>query len=183
MADLSEPLRTMKRILILLLALIPFIAGAQEYILSDETTADGRLIETKPYAFFSNGKMYLIGFSYLKGEKYEVYMTTIVSTEQSSQWEVPAGGQAVFKMAKGNRITLKSITESTSEYEAPNDYTITSSYIIPIAKAHDMLDAIKDVFVYMKNGGDSDIVNIKVPYDAASFLMMSYLELLSKTGR
>lgn len=173
----------MKRIIILLLALMPFVAGAQEYIRSDETTADGRLVETKPYAFFSNGKMYLIGFSYLKGEKYEVYMATVVSTEQSSQWEVPAGEQAVFKMARGNRITLKSITESTAESEAPNDYTITSSYIIPVAKAPDMLDAIKEVFVYMKNDGTNDIINIKVPHDAASYLMLSYLELLYITGR
>ena len=172
-----------KHLTIILLVLIPFITRAQEYIKTDETTSDGRIVETKPYAFFSNGKMYLMGFSYLKGEKYEAYMATVVSTGQSSQWEVPAGEQAVFKMAKGNRIALKSIIESTSEYEAPNDYTITSSYIIPVAKAPDMLDAIKEVFVYMKNDGTSDIINIKVPYDAASYLMLSYLELLSITGR
>ncbi|MBR6732164.1 MAG: hypothetical protein IKL91_05570 [Bacteroidales bacterium] len=173
----------MKNIITLILVFLPFIMGAQEYIQSDETTIDGRLVETKPYAFFSNGKMYLMGFSYMKGEKYEAYMATVVSTEQSSQWEVPAGEQAVFKMARGNRITLKSIIGSTAESEAPNDYMITSSYIIPVAKAHDMLDAIKEVFVYMKNDGTSDIVNIKVPYDAASYLMLSYLELLSITGR
>ena len=37
MADLSKPLRTMKRILILLLALIPFVAGAQELTIDSES--------------------------------------------------------------------------------------------------------------------------------------------------
>lgn len=173
----------MKRIIILLLALMPIMAGAQDYIRTDETTADGRIVETKPYAFFSNGKMYLLGFSYSKGKQHEAYIATVVSTEQRSAWEVKAGEQAVFKMADGNRISLKSLIGSTAEPIATNDYTITSSYIIPVAKASDMLGSIHEVFIYMQDKGTNDIINIKVPYEAASYLMMSYLELLAKTGR
>ena len=56
---------------------------------------------------------------------------------------------------------------------------ITSSYIIPTNNAQDMLDALLRISVKTSSGD----ITIPIDYDTASFLMMSYLELLSKTGR
>lgn len=82
-------------------------------------------------------------------------------------------------MASGNNIELKTIIESNATKQNDGQYMITLSYIIPTNKVHDMLDMI----LRIKIKTDKEEFTIPIDYDNASFLMMSYLELLSKTGR
>ena len=179
MADLSTPLRTMKRILILLLALIPIVAFGQNYIEADETNEDGRTVVTKMTPIIVNGKVYAMRFVYNKLNASEIYYTSIACCSEDSLWTIHPQTIGTFHMASGNNIELKTIIESNATKQNDGQYMITLSYIIPTNKVHDMLDMI----LRIKIKTDKGEFTIPIDYDNASFLMMSYLELLSKTGR
>ena len=173
----------MKRILILLLALMPFAVNAQEYIQSDTQTANGRTIQMKPIPFFSRGKLYVAGHNYMKSNGTELYYTTIVCTEETSKWNVGIGDTATFHMLQGKDIQCKTIIESSCEQNKDSTYMITVVYITPMDQVHDMLDVIQSISINKTENGEKVTTSISVDFDTASALMMSYLELLSKTGR
>lgn len=179
MADLSKPLCTMKRILILLLALMPIMVNAQEYIDMDQSTATGRTVVTKPATIISGDDAYLMRFVYSKLGDNEMYYTTLIFSNQESAWIIAPNSIGTFHMASGKDIKLKTLIDSESQRQSNGKYMITSSYIIPTNNAQDMLDALLRISVKTSSGD----ITIPIDFDTASFLMMSYLELLSKTGR
>lgn len=179
MADLSKPLRIMKRILILLLALIPFVAKAQEYIEMDTYDENGRTVVTKMTPILVNGKVYAMRFVYSKMSASEIYYTSIACCSESSLWEIQPQTIGRFEMATGKTVELKTLIESNPQKLSDGQYMITMSYIIPENKIHDMLDALLNIHIKTDTGG----FTIPIDFETASSLMMSYLELLSETGR
>lgn len=179
MADLSTPLRAMKRILILLLALMPFMASAQEYIDLDESTSVGRTVVTKSATIVSGDSIYFMRFVYSELGGNEMYYTTLIFPDQKSLWTIPPKSVGTFHMASGESISLKTLIDSEAQRQSNGEYMISTSYIIPISNVHDMLDALLRISIKTNAGN----ITIPIDHDTASFLMMSYLELLTETGR
>lgn len=155
------------------------IAGAQGYLDMDTTDENGRTVVTKMAPIIVNGKVYAMRFVYSKMSKSEIYYTSIACCSESSLWTIQPNTIGKFNMASGKTVALKTLIESNAQKQDDGQYMITMSYLIPLNKVHDMLDALLTISI------DTDSGNFTIPidYDTASFLMMSYLELLSKTGR
>lgn len=169
----------MKRIIILLLALMPIVASAQEYIDKDESNENGRLVVTKSTPIISDGKMYFMRFVYSLFEENEIYYTTIVCCDEEYRWNVSPHTTGVFRMATGKNIYLKTLIDSESKLLPDGEYMIFTSYIIPTEKVYDMLDALKTISIKTS----SHFFDIKIDFESASTLMKSYLDLLVTTGR
>lgn len=169
----------MKRIIILLLALLPFVAKAQSYIDMDQATENARTVVTKPATIISGDDVYLMRFVYSKLGTSEMYYTTLVFVEQDKAWVIAPKSIGTFHMASGKKVELRTLIDSESQRQSNGKYTITSSYIIPNADVNEMLDALSHISVRTSAGS----ITIPIDFDTASFLMMLYLELLSKTGR
>lgn len=181
MDDLSTPLRTMKRIIILLLALMPIVASAQEYIDLDKTDENGRLVVTNTAPIFSDGKMYAMRFAYSLLAENEMYYTTIVCCDEEKEWLVEPNSIGMFEMVRNEKdVYLHTLINSESSKMENGKYMITTSYIIPINKVYEMLDALKCITIKTST---NQYHMINIDFDTASYLMQSYLELLVMTGR
>lgn len=162
---------------------MPFIMQAQEYISIDETTSEGRLVRTKPRIMIAGGNVYVMAFNYSDFITNHVYYATIVCTNENAAWKVNTGDTGSFRMIKGENVLLKTIMESQSERNNDGTFTNTVTYIIPDKEIHNMLNSLTEITLNVRHEGAVKTIRIPIGYDDASFLMLSYLELLSRTGK
>lgn len=183
MANVSKPQCTMKRILILLLALIPMVAGAQEYekyISSDFVNADGaRTVTTHPHLFVANGRSYGIAFMYVKIGGTELYSLTLAVVHNTPTYPVPPLTIGGFHMIDGTNLYLKTQGYPQVSEVSNGSYMAAINYVIPNTRLKEMLGALKRISVITTD----DAFSIPIDYDTASHLMQAYLHLLMKTGK
>lgn len=170
----------MKKILIILLALMPVMAQAQQqsYIDLDDTNIAGRIISTKPAMILSGYDPYLLRFLYNKSGNNEVYAVDFTFCGVDNLWTVEPNTIGVFSMASGEKVTLQTYTPSTHK-RGTTGYHISTLFLIPDDKLLEMLDALIKITIIT----DNKTYDVSVDYDTASVIMLSYLELLSKTGK
>lgn len=173
----------MKRICILLLALIPVFAIAQDYkyIDIDRSDAEGRQVVTEMIPAICDGKVYGFGMGYTSNSNDHLYHITLVAINDRKA-EILQGDKITFKMVDGSSVTLSSLYDSSCEYLSPR-YSITTSYLIPEIKVYDMLDAVISISFDFRENGKLQHRTLHLSHDTASDMMMAYLELLAATGK
>lgn len=157
---------------------MPVLASAQSFIEADETTALGRIVTTKPAILIADNNIYGIQFAYTKINDAEVYAVDVTFYAKESMWEIEPNTLGLFTMASGECIILE--THTASRYNRTSaGYNISALFIIPEDKLSPMLDALIRLTIITK----SKTFEVPIDHDNASILMLSYLELLSKTGK
>jgi hypothetical protein len=183
MAHLPKQLRAMKRILILLLVLMPLAIHAQDYKYIDfsQTSEDFTRVVTKEQTITNNGFDYELRFCYSKFEYSEMYYVVLICTAPY-QWEIHTGDKATFTMADGSQVILNAYMDSTCQ-KPEDEYIIAAAYKIPTLQVTNMLNAILSLTLERHMNGKAQQLTIPVNHDMASHLMLAYLELLTITGK
>lgn len=158
---------------------MPVLASAQSFIEADETTPLGRIVTTKPAILIADNNIYGIQFVYTKINDAEVYAVDVTFYAEKSMWEIEPNTLGLFTMTSGESIILETYTASRYNRTSAGLYNISALFLIPEDKLSPMLDALIRLTIITK----SKTFEVPIDYDNASILMLSYLELLSKTGK
>ena len=176
MADLSKPLRTMKRILILLLALMPVMASAQKVTSNERDEKGIRTITTGSRAFFVERDMHMCQLSYMEEDGKGYYNIMFLISEQTSQWVVKPGQKILMKDSNGEVYTIVANGLSESQLTRSIDrgvcYCTATSYLLndETSKVIDNgLVKIRIEYTYHDNGHES-IMDIDIPSDLTNYL-------------
>lgn len=176
MAHLSKPLRTMKRIIILLLALMPIMASAQKVTSNERDEKGIRTITTGSRAFFVERDMHMCQLSYMEEDGKAFYDIMFMISEQASRWVVKPGQKILMKDSAGEVYTIVSNGVSQSQLTRSIDrgvcYCTASSYLLDedTAKVLDNgLVKIRIEYTYQDDGHES-IMDIDIPADLTNYL-------------
>lgn len=186
MADLSTPQCTMKRILILLLALMPVVAYAQNVnrITSDTTEGGVRNVITEPYATITDDMFIHSRYAYIKSPEAESYYITLICQYDSNPWYVKAGSAMKFEMVDDTSVYIKAALDGTPT-RSGSGYQTSVSCFIPMDKHAEFLKGVKQVTfaTNMLRDDSPSRVQFMYSFNTMSNLMDAYLQLLVKTGR
>lgn len=181
----------MKKIILailLSLAALPMVGQEYKYIKSDVKTTDGRIVETYPCAFDHQTEQYLLCLNYMRSGSQEVYYLSILSNDQVAPWYILPGDKAYVQLLDEDPIQLVSILDAkpeTYQVNGVNKYRVLTSYIIP-SNSYDKLFKGFNKFkidVRMSSNDKQTSIFVRMPFDCVEHVVMSYLELMSATGR
>ena len=117
MDDLSAPLRTMKRIIILLLALMPVVASAQKVVKNEIDEMGVRHIVTDMRVMYVGQSPHGCQLSYKVGDGIGAYIFSLALTDQSSKWTSHNGQKLLMKAEDGTVFEIISKGASKSRWK------------------------------------------------------------------
>ena len=177
MADLSKPLRAMKRILILLLALMPMIANAQKVTSNERDEKGLRTIETNIRAFFVDGHSHGCQLSYMEQDGKGLYNIFFAISDQANKWVAKSGQIMLMKDAEGNIYEIPA--GGASFYTlAPNSkgagirYMVAVPYLLTPEQAEVFdkgLVKVRIAFTY-EDTNTEGLMDINIPTDLTTHL-------------
>lgn len=186
MAHLSKPECVMKRILILLLALMPVIVSAQDVnrIISDTSEEGVRSVIADSYATITDDMFIHSRYAYMKNSEAESYYITMICQYDSNPWYVKAGSAMKFEMMDDTAVYIKAALDGTPT-RTGSGYQTSVSCFIPMDKYAEFLKGVKRVTfaTNMLRDDSPSRVQFMYSFNTMSNMMDAYLQLLMKTGR
>ena len=179
MADLSKPLRIMKRILIFLLALMPVIASAQKVSRNEIDEKGIRHIETDIRIMNVGRSACGCQLSYIKADNNEAYTFMLAINDQSSRWTAEKGQKLMMKDANGQVYEITSTGTSKSTIGRGNNgitYQTIIAYTIPMDIANIFADGLVKLrieYTYIDNK-ETDLLDIDIPADITNYLKKAH---------
>lgn len=185
MDDLSAPLRTMKRIIILLLALMPIVASAQKVTKNEIDEMGVRHIVTDMRVMYVGQSPHGCQLSYKVEDGIGAYIFSLALTDQSSKWTSHNGQKLLMKAEDGTvfEIISKGASKSVigrgtrgATYQTVTLYTISEEQAEVFAKG---LIKLRIGLTYDKSG-ETGLMDIDVPSDMTNYLKKAHRNI-SKT--
>ena len=176
----------MKRILILLLALMPLIASAQDINrITSDTTEDGmREVIAESYPTITDDMFIYSRYAYLKSGDKETYYITLICQYDSAPWYIKAGSAMKFEMADNTPVYIKAALDENPT-RTSTGYQTAISCFIPMDKYAEFLKGVKKVTfaTNMLRDDSPSRVEFNYSFNTMSNMLDAYLQLLIKTGR
>ena len=181
----------MKRLILLVAILTTTLnATAQDYIKSDKTADGIRNVEALPAIFEHQTELYLTAWNYIgsKSQNVDNYYLAIMCSEQVAPWNVSAGDKAYLGLLMEDEyIEVTALMDAKPESYATSSGTLyrTMAYYLIPKSAYDKLYKGFDRFkidVRVKNTTPITLA-VKLPFSSVEHMLMSYVEIMSETGR
>lgn len=179
MAHLSKQLRIMKRILILLLALMPVIASAQKVSRNEIDEKGVRHIETDIRIMYVGRSPHGCKLSYIKENDKEAYTLMLAINDQPSRWTSKKGQKLMMKDVNGKVYEIISTGTSQSTIGRGSNgvvYQTIVAYTIPMDKADVFANGLVKLrieYTYTDNN-KTDLLDIDVPADMTNYLKKAH---------